>query len=659
MSVPNYSQVPPADFQTISTSYPALPPPSGQDEKKPYTSNEEEHGPGSNSLLASATPHSSFGQAKFKLRTVAHKFWLLEAFASFFSLALFAAIIGVLVWYDQSIYGDASDNSKSPQKRPTIFPVLAFLGAIMRAAMLLGVATAIGQLKWSWFRSGRRLLDLETFDEAARGMLGSAKLIWMLRFRNVAAVGAALTILTLPLDALIQSSVRIPSEMQPNDVEYLNYPGITNETRISRSTWYDDWQAMQSTRDRWPETSLMNAIRFGESYQNGLSSFITAVTLVDCPTGYCSFPKAQTLAVDRVCVDRTNDIVTYPRNGTLAAYKSLPGLDMKFYHEGTRDYEAQVIGTYSAVDYPDDDYMKQVFGAGYRALITRTGIMLQGSTGILGYECALAWSVRQATEYVDDTSNFQLNSTNDIITWSYEFQPNGTDVWWSLEPDTCYVQGEVVHKDESDHYQDNCIFAVGQGAGEGLETMLVDEQDGFMGDLFMINKANQTATRMNSFLLNLNATRTNNNNDAVPSSDKVIFNRINNMWQNIAFAMSFTIRHAPSRMVDGSYQYLTTTGSVDKPVYYYNIDWVRLALPAFVVGFAAFFVGYTAFITRKEYAWRRSALPLLFHGIEDRERVALGDVRSFITMQDVAKKLHVRLEEHVDANGARFATQHQ
>jgi hypothetical protein len=130
------------------------------------------------------------------------------------------------------------------------------------------------------------------------------------------------------------------------------------------------------------------------------------------------------------------------------------------------------------------------------------------------------------------------------------------------------------------------------------------------------------------------------------------------MWSNIAFASSSAVRHTKSRVEAGILQ-LTTEGTVWRGIFYYRIDWARLGLPAFVVAFAAFFVLYTAIKTRKEYAWRRSALPLLFHGIEDRERIALGDVRSFLTMHDVAEKLHVKLEEHVDANGARFTTQHE
>jgi len=42
----------------------------------------------------------------------------------------------------------------------------------------------LGQLKWVWFaEEERQLADLETFDNATRGLTGSAKLLWRLRGR--------------------------------------------------------------------------------------------------------------------------------------------------------------------------------------------------------------------------------------------------------------------------------------------------------------------------------------------------------------------------------------------------------------------------------------------------------------------------------------------
>jgi hypothetical protein len=61
--------------------------------------------------------------------------------------------------------------------------VLAFSVTIMKATMMIPVASSIGQLKWRWFRNSRELDGMEHFDEASRGALGSFRLLLRLKFR--------------------------------------------------------------------------------------------------------------------------------------------------------------------------------------------------------------------------------------------------------------------------------------------------------------------------------------------------------------------------------------------------------------------------------------------------------------------------------------------
>ncbi|KAL6703501.1 hypothetical protein ACN47E_009599 [Coniothyrium glycines] len=671
MSAPMYTQVPPSDFQSIQTSYP---PPPGQNEKRPFDSNVEERGSSPSGLLYASTPQTGFQRFKFKSRTVSHRLWLFEAGASLFSLIIFAVILGILKWYDNEFYGDASTTAGSPKNRPRLFPVLAILGAIMRAAMLLPVATAIGQLKWGWFRQGRRLLDMERFDEAARGILGSAKLIWTLRFRNIAVVGAALTILALPLDAVIQSAVLIPSKLVPNTIEYPLYPNITDKTSLPRSTWFDSYQTMDTLDRPWPSTGMMNAIKFGYGYTNGLSTFITAVTNVDCPTGYCSFKKSQTLAIRHQCVDRTAAIETIPASDEIAAYQTLSETNLEFYYNGAtvgnETYEKQIIAAESYTTWPNTTYGDILFDQSLGPLIIRTSILMSlASTDetdaasianqTIAAECALYWSINTSEGIVDDTTNFKLNNTVTPMMFDIVREPEGTENLWLLTPDECFVEGETVAKNLTDvFYINNCQFAVGKSGGGALQRMLLDDLDGFNGVSYLKNATAFEWTRTNDFVTNIYAALEDNKFDR-----DLALGEMETMWGNLAFAMSSTVKYSKSKMegddADSQGEQLLTSGSVYRPIFYYSIDWPRLAAPGFVVALAAFFVLYTAIVTRKEYAWRRSALPLLFHGIEERERVALGDVRSFITMQDVAQKLHVRLDEHVDANGARLTTQHR
>ncbi|KAJ4379559.1 hypothetical protein N0V86_004740 [Didymella sp. IMI 355093] len=450
-------------------------------------------------------------------------------------------------------------------KRPTLFPALAIMSAVMRATMLLPVATAIGQLKWSWFRSSRRLIDMERFDEAARGILGSAKLMFYLRFRNLAAIGAALTILALPLDAVIQSAVLMPSSVETvsslkaRSYEFDDYQTTTN---FSRATSYTKYYQMTSSDDVFPDLAMMNAIQWGQSYSNGPSYLVGAPVNVDCPTGYCVFNTTQTLGIGRSCVRRT-DIRYVPPDGIYAPYQTLPGTDIEFYFNGHEGLEKEWIVAATYTGYPTNSYEKDVFGMKHGPLIVRTSMMYNpGSTadadvdfGTIAIECALYWTIQTYTIYINETTDYEYyENSDDSITFSMRLDE---DSRWVLEPSRCIVNGEQVPgrndtKYDEIYYRDNCVYWVGKESHLALQKILTDSDYGLVGNI---------------------------------------------------------------------------------------IDWLRLA-----------------FLTRKEYAWRRSALPLLFHGLEDQERLAQGDVRDFNVMQDLAKDIRVRLTEHVDANGARLTT---
>jgi hypothetical protein len=66
----------------------------------------------------------------------------------------------------------------------TLNGLVAFLATLIKTGLVIPVSAAIGQRKWLRFLPGgkrkdraRRLGDFETFDEASRGSLGSAKLV--------------------------------------------------------------------------------------------------------------------------------------------------------------------------------------------------------------------------------------------------------------------------------------------------------------------------------------------------------------------------------------------------------------------------------------------------------------------------------------------------
>lgn len=91
---------------------------------------------------------------------------LIELSGMVLSLAATAAIIGVLLQYHDRPLQDWPYHI-------TINTLISFLNSLAKGSMLLVIASAISQLKWSWFHhSGARPLnDMQLFDNASRGPL--------------------------------------------------------------------------------------------------------------------------------------------------------------------------------------------------------------------------------------------------------------------------------------------------------------------------------------------------------------------------------------------------------------------------------------------------------------------------------------------------------
>lgn len=111
---------------------------------------------------------------RWKLQNVSSNFWLWEVSACFLSLGL----SGIIYWQLKRLDGKALyfwDYKWSPTSS------LALAVTIAKASMMVPISSALGQLKWHWFRKSHRLDGMEHFDQASRGVLGSLRLLLRLK----------------------------------------------------------------------------------------------------------------------------------------------------------------------------------------------------------------------------------------------------------------------------------------------------------------------------------------------------------------------------------------------------------------------------------------------------------------------------------------------
>ena len=100
-------------------------------------------------------------------RKIIYKLWLVELLATCISVVILITLFGILRAFDLRPVAERGFFSGLPTTLVNAFTT------VMRTAMLLPVATALAQLQWSWFQTERELLDIETFEDATRGVLGS------------------------------------------------------------------------------------------------------------------------------------------------------------------------------------------------------------------------------------------------------------------------------------------------------------------------------------------------------------------------------------------------------------------------------------------------------------------------------------------------------
>ena len=97
--------------------------------------------------------------------------WLLEIVCWLCAVGFTGGIVGILSQYDQ----------KQTWEWPysiTINSSIALLSTLAKSSLMIPIASCLSQLKWARLtKKERKLLDLQTFDDASRGVLGCLGLL--------------------------------------------------------------------------------------------------------------------------------------------------------------------------------------------------------------------------------------------------------------------------------------------------------------------------------------------------------------------------------------------------------------------------------------------------------------------------------------------------
>lgn len=123
--------------------------------------------------------------------------WLFEICFITLSLGCIAVVVTVLRVFDRKPQPDFPSGI-------TLNAIVSTLGTASKAALIFVVTASLSQLKWGWYHDRQSLNDIQCFDDASRGPLGSLLLLTEIPARSMASFGALITVVALAFDPFLQ-----------------------------------------------------------------------------------------------------------------------------------------------------------------------------------------------------------------------------------------------------------------------------------------------------------------------------------------------------------------------------------------------------------------------------------------------------------------------
>lgn len=136
------------------------------------------------------------------------KHWLPETASLVFALSVFVAIVVLL----------ATRQGKPQPDWPSLLNIntlLSIFTTLLRVSILFPVAEAITELKWIWFANVHPLRDIDRYEAAGRSPWGALKLLCRRPADALTSFGAAITVVSLAIDAFSQQVLHFYTCPQP------------------------------------------------------------------------------------------------------------------------------------------------------------------------------------------------------------------------------------------------------------------------------------------------------------------------------------------------------------------------------------------------------------------------------------------------------------
>ncbi|KAL4915003.1 hypothetical protein BDW62DRAFT_204092 [Aspergillus aurantiobrunneus] len=164
----------------------------------------------------------------------------------------------------------------------TLNAIVSILAAGSKSSLIFVAGEWIGQLKWIWFQRKQALIDMQIFDNASRGPWGSFILLYRHKGCSLVSLGALITIISLAIDPFMQQLFSYPVRQIPSPQRASVRQGHSSSMPLN-----------------WTTGNALQALNAG-IWADG-SFNITPL----CPTGNCKWTELHSMGYCAKCEDAT------------------------------------------------------------------------------------------------------------------------------------------------------------------------------------------------------------------------------------------------------------------------------------------------------------------------------------------------------------------
>ncbi|KAL1590270.1 hypothetical protein WHR41_01383 [Cladosporium halotolerans] len=223
----------------------------------------------------------SWNGSQLNIEKIVLDTWICEIIAVLFSSACIIAIAAIVYVYDD----------KPIPRFPsglTLNTIISILSTSARSAIIMTVSTSLSQLKWCWFKigPGKRIQDLQTMDDASRGLLGATGALTSRTGGSLATLGCVVTLLLLTFSPFVQQLLDYPTRYPRRLTDEAGAPQNLNYTIVPGQADY--------------RSALQRAILAGLNLDSDVFGLVPK-----CPTGRCEWDNYKSVGWCSKCEDFT------------------------------------------------------------------------------------------------------------------------------------------------------------------------------------------------------------------------------------------------------------------------------------------------------------------------------------------------------------------